>query len=112
MAQLDTSAKGNAELGYLGVLSHDAAVENIQLAKTRPPHHGPSNRLPATVLPSLDLTLHVTKQGRRCCLHSQKNAAFTCNHCLTSCVTSTVFDGLTDGTLHKHWWVIDVHVSV
>ncbi len=99
-------------LGYLRVLSHDAAMENVQLAKTRPLHHGPPHRLPATVLPSLDLTFQVTIQGRRCRLHSQKNTPFTCNYCLTDLVTCAVFEGLSEYTLRKLWWVIDVHVSV
>ena len=63
--QTESSAKGNTKLGHLGVLSHDAAMENVQLAKVGPLDHGPSHRLPATILPSLDLTFHVTKQGRR-----------------------------------------------
>lgn len=86
----NTSTKGSSELGHLGVLSHDAAMKNVQLFKTRPLHHRPSHRLPATILPSLDLTFHVTKQGRRCCLHSQKNSPFIRNHCLTDSETSSM----------------------
>ncbi len=108
----DTSAKANTDLGHLGVLSHNAAMQNVQLAKTGPLNHGPSHRLPATILPSLDLTLHVTKQGRRCRLHSQKNSPFTGNYCLTDLVTCAVVDELTNGTLHEHWWVTEVHLSV